>query len=326
MSITSYFDDELEFRKLKKKEKRKFLNYLTEYLIEYRSSLGLSKNITFGVEIEYESLCKIDLGESSIFEWHTSKDSTLICGEEIKSPVLKDTDSDWQDLFSICSLLKEYNVSTFGNCGGHIHFGKMVFNNNYEYFINFLKLIMLYEPILFYFGYGDKLVPRRHINTYAPPIASRLYEMRKKIFRCRSLGQVLDTIPYSEKHQSICFKNLDFDCCYDFYNTIEFRFPNSSSEEVVWQNNINVLGKLLMYACSEEFDKNLVDYRLFIMNKFRYDKNTYESIQMDLAFEFADLIFDNYLDKINFFKQYFKLYRDDNNRVYARKFVKSVTI
>lgn len=324
MAISDYLSENVNFSKLNKTEKREFLDNLREYLIEYRSSLGFRNNMTFGVEIEYESLLQIELENLSVFDWSSVNDSTLICGGEIKSPILKDKEDDWDSLVSICSLLKLNCVGTFGYCGGHIHFGRKVFENNYKYMINFLKLIMLYEPILYYFGYGDKLIPRRCINKYAPPIASDLYKIRKDISNCRSMGQVLDTIPYLVKNQSISFKNLDFEHVYEFYNTLEFRFPNSSSEEVVWQNNINVIGKLLMYACSEGFDEHLVNYRLFWLKNSRYDKKMYVTIQKELAFEFADLIFDNMLDKINFLKQYFKLYQENNDMTYARKFVKSM--
>ena len=52
----------------------------------------------------------------------------------------------------------------------------------------------------------------------------------------------------------------------------------------------------------------------------------YESLQLDLALEFVDLIFTDTLDKVNFLKQYNKLYREDNNRVQAKKFVKSISV
>lgn len=327
MGIESLINDDIRFSKLKVRDKIELLSELSDYLIPYRSSLNFSENITFGLEMEYESLSRIMLADKhQIDEWRSCEDPTLSCGGEIKSPVLTDKDTTWEDLQAVCALFRINRVDTFGNCGGHIHFGKKIFDDNLEYFRNFLKLIMLYEPILFYFGYGDKLIGRRLIYKYAPPIASSLYKNKRRINKSNCFEELLDVIPFFDKNQSICFKNLDFEGYYEFYNTIEFRFPNSSSEEVIWQNNINVLGKLLMYACSESFDKHLVDYRLFVLDQSRFNKRMYESLQLDLALEFADLIFTDTLDKVNFLKQYYKLYREDNNKIHAKKFVKSISV
>ena len=44
------------FSKFNKSDLKDLLNEIEKYYLEYRTSLDLPKNITFGVEIEYEKL------------------------------------------------------------------------------------------------------------------------------------------------------------------------------------------------------------------------------------------------------------------------------
>ena len=44
------------FSKFNKSDLKDLLNEIEKYYLEYRTSLDLSRNITFGVEIEYESI------------------------------------------------------------------------------------------------------------------------------------------------------------------------------------------------------------------------------------------------------------------------------
>ena len=43
--------------------------------------------------------------------------------------------------------------------------------------------------------------------------------------------------------------------------TIEFRCPNGTLNEVIWQNNLNLFVHLLLYAKSNDFDEYRVEKR-----------------------------------------------------------------
>lgn len=46
------------FSKFNNSDLKYLLNEIEKYYLEYRTNLGLPKNITFGVEIEYEKVSK----------------------------------------------------------------------------------------------------------------------------------------------------------------------------------------------------------------------------------------------------------------------------
>ena len=45
-------------------------------------------------------------------------------------------------------------------------------------------------------------------------------------------------------------------------NTIEVRRPNGTVEEVIWQNNINVILKMILKIKNNSFDIEYIDYLL----------------------------------------------------------------
>ena len=129
-----------------------------------------------------------------------------------------------------------------------------------------------------------------------------LYEDILNRFFC---GEYVNIRKNAKEYADLC-KNYIID-----KNTLEFRRPNGTLEEVIWQNNINVIIKLILAINSNNFD---IDY---IINKLKTNKdriiNKYDSaydheLNLEKALEFVDLFYDNNLDKINFLKQYIKGY------------------
>lgn len=74
--------------------------------------------------------------------------------------------------------------------------------------------------------------------------------------------------------------NVDFHkpICNDKKNTIEFRWPNASSNHVIWQNNINTCTKML--KSSRNLDTDFLDYKLSNGN-FTYDKMKYSEVNIE---------------------------------------------
>ena len=99
--------------------------------------------------------------------------------------------------------------------------------------------------------------------------------------------------------------------------------PNGTAEEIIWQNNVNMFVHLLKAQINKDelaYIKNEINY---IMEEcFNYEYYNY--IDPRKAFLFADIIFDNNLDKTNFLKQYIKDMKTTENTspVYAKKFIK----
>lgn len=294
---------------LSKSELEELKRQIKGFSLEYRNSLGLDKDVTFGLELEYEYIYKSMVDYyvySNYSKWVSGRDRSLKSGGEVITDVLIDDEKTWEKLKDICCFLKEKGAGTAEYAGGHVHIGAHILGNEINNWLRFLKVYTVYESVLFRFGRGDKFRFRKHILTYANPIADELFECINLISNDLD-NCILDKyLPIRKKGQAINFKNVWFRSNRRvFSNTLEFRFPNATSEEIIWQNNVNAFTKLMLSSQSDRIDEEYLDYKL---NNNRvssvYDFKLYNEINMDKALELVDLIFDNNLDKIYFLKQY----------------------
>lgn len=300
------------------------------YFLEYRDKLNLPDDVTFGVEIEYEGISKTDTDEyiqKNLNQWNSKCDASLDSGGEVTSPVMIDTPKCWKELQMICNNLTRRKADTLHNAGGHIHIGAYVLGDDVEAWQHFLKLYIAYENVLFRFAYGDKINGRKELMRFAYPRANRLYQMLDKINKSITLDHVRSVINSDSKYNAVNFGHVRFDnpnyICDK--NTIEFRNPNSTTNEVIWQNNINAFAKMLVASSLKVMNEDFLDYKLKKeFHKYSGD-GYYNNVNLKNALEFVDLVFDNNLDKIYFLRQYLKNFEDNYGiakTVDAKRFVK----
>lgn len=295
-----------------------FLIEVENFPLTYRDRLSIDSKITFGVEIEYENFPRYFvlkyIEKKKISGYRVKKDSSLSNGGEITSPILHDKPNCWQDLQTICQYLKKWQVETSKNAGGHIHIGDSILKDNEKYWERFLKLYLYYEPVLFRFAYGDKVSGRKHMHIYAPPIASKLYTRLSLIQDNSSLKDLYKVLP-ELRFQAINFTNVKGFPNSMFsrhYDTLEFRNPNATVEEIVWQNNINTYIKLLTCVQGKNFDEDFLDYQISKIDSSHFYFYRYQEILLQDALEFADIVFNNNLDKLYFLKQYLKGFQNNS--------------
>ena len=297
------------------------MSSLKNYLLELRPTLNIGDDVTFGAEIEFEN-AKRNVIENYIQDnfpyrsWIVKDDRSLYNGGEINSPVLRDTEKTWIDLSNVCNVVKE-NAEVLENTSSHVHIGMQILGNNPKYWYNFALLWMTYEYIITRFLFGEYTTARENFVKYAAPISQDLIadkEILKKYSDYNTAQAILVKLNKTdEKRRSVNFRHIGRTPMIDYTreankNTIEFRGGNGTFNAVIWQNYINVLVKLLEYAKSDNFNYELIERRLQIVNECKIPSNLYKysQIRIEDAFEFADLIFTNNLDKIYFLKQYFK--------------------
>lgn len=287
---------------LNKSELEELRKEIKNASLPYRNKLGLSFTDTIGVEIEYENLSR-DTVDRYIIHNHrgyiSDSDETVETGGEVDSPILVDKKEDWDELQEICFFLAENGAVTSQNAGGHIHIGSHVLENNLIYWRQFIKTYMLYEKDLLEFFKGEYSQMRLLVGRYAEPIAEFLYQDLEKLNSILSFSDMYDEIFLQDRNVAVNFKNIKRGV-YKPYpgSTLEFRSPNGTSKEIIWQNNINTAAKLLKAPGKELIDEDYLDYRL------REGLPTKPSLAN--ALELVDAIFDNNLDKIYFLKQYNK--------------------
>ena len=325
--------------KMNNKDKDELLRLLKEYKIELRNKLNLADNVTFGLELEFNSGTpqKIDSGVKSLnyrwllekklhnAYWEFKKETSSPAGFEITSPILLDTEENYKQLNEICNMLKIQNVMITNKDAGHIHFGTQIIGNNLEDWLKFFKLYTLYENIIYRFGYGEYEDKRDFLHNYASPLANKYYQNLKIIESKNdliSLRKLFDTMKTTYKKEALSlYKVSDGGTSFEKNRTIEFRMPNASIEPIIWQNNINFFAHLLN-ASKKDIDTELlmkkIEDKKYTLNDYEY----YNIINIDEALELADLIFDNNLDKINFLRQYMKDFETNNKYIKSKEFIK----
>lgn len=297
------------------------------YLLDLRDELGISKDITFGLEMEFENANRgiIETDLANVFpsgNWKVVDDGSLYNGGEINSPRLTDEKQSWIDLSRVCDIVSR-NAQLLDHCSAHVHIGMHILGNNPKYWANFVKLWMAYENVIFRFLYGEYVSPRNGILEQARPISLDLSEKydngklddRARMGTAHYMFKLLDAgKDFRERRKrAINFTNISDIEPYKYNSegemrTIEFRSPNGTFDPVIWQNNVNLLVHLFMYAKSDKFDEDIVIRRMKQIQAENIPNNLrmYSRIYNEQVIEFVDLIFNNNLDKLYFLKQYIK--------------------
>ena len=280
------------------------------YKLRLREVINIDFNETFGLEIECEDASWNEIGRHLLRRWELTDDLSLHEGAEIKSPPLRDTKESWLDLKDTCSMLYK-NASVGINTGGHVHIGLQALGSDTKSLINFMKLWAIYEHIIYRFSYGEFTGPRPGINDAAK--SSRIDFINSVYLYENKYSTIEEILRHLclEKCSAVNFKHMNT------FKTLEFRCPNASLNPVIWQNNVNLFVKMMLYSKSNSFNNSLLDEkrRTILINEKKPNQ-----IYVDDALEFIDLIFDNNLDKIYFLRQYLKSFEATDSYDMAKTF------
>lgn len=286
----------------------KIIENINKYKLELRNNIN-KPNITFGIEIESEfsNVKKIEqeLTKLNISNWDLKDDYTLDDGIEISSPILEDNTESYEEIKKVCNIFKR-NAKIGAHTGGHIHIGSQILEKEIN-LKNLINLWILYEHIIYRFTNGEFLNIRPSGNTFASPL--------------RSLN--LPNYNYTK------YNNLMIDSCIRILNisnykkklkrnTIEFRSPNGSFEPVIWQNNLNLFVKMIEKSKILDVEKLYYDN----YDNLKISPKEYYNIYLNDAIKFADLIFDDNIDKLYFLRQYLKNNETSYKYIKAKTFVK----
>ena len=306
--VISPSDNEI-ISKLSESDILDFLNLINQYKLVLRDGIGVNLGETFGVEIECEYAKLEEISRKKLKHWGLHDDVSLQCGVELKSPILTDNKKNWLEINKMCSMLSRYSKIGI-NCGGHVHVGIQALKDSRKSLINFMKLWVLYEHVIFRFSFGEFLGPRPKFNEQSKSVYDVFLEMCSYEDVAPLCEKTLVSLLSYNKYQAVNF------CHYDTFRTIEFRCPNGTLNPVIWQNNINLFVKMLLYSSSLMYDEEKIKEKLSnpISNK------TASKIYVDDALEFVDLIFDNNMDKIYFLRQYLKSFEVSDEYERAKSF------
>lgn len=291
--------------------------------IKYRATLNLPKEVTFGIEIEYENVLNELISEllyseeiynNNFLNWinkpeidlfYSYLDDDKLMGGEVISPILKDNIKTWENLRTALNILKDNDAIITNQCGGHVNIGAHLLGHNITYWRNFMLLWILYEKEIYRFSSGEfsKVRVREDgvFDRISPLLKENLF-LISKLEGKKNIYNYLTRIgmPIVEKTYDISLNNFS-SAKYEDGNRIEFRIPNGTLKEEIWQNNINFFAKFLL-ACRKELD---IDHVIYKINHNEHS-----------AIELADYVFEDNIDKDNFLIQTLK-----TNRIYKKELV-----
>ena len=291
-----------------------FIVLTDDFSFPLRHNIGASSKNTIGLELECEYADYFSIDKEMIKGWSIVGDASLTEGIEINSPILRDTKKNWEELRCVCDTLSKY-AKEGKHAAGHIHIGKQAYSDNKSALVRFMYFWIRYEHIILRFTNGEFLCDRPEMSYYAKPITDLLIDIlnRHSKFEYR-YSDLIHDLSY-ERYQAVNFQN------YNSLKTIEFRCPNISFNPVIWQNNVNLFLKILKYVSSDEFD--IDSAKKIIEERKKGVVINYNKVYIEDALNFADIVFDNNLDKVYFFKQYLKSFEESRRYVKAKTFSKS---
>lgn len=307
--------------KFNSKDLRHLFFLLEEYLISYKKKLNINDdNISFGLEIETEhaktGLIK-DFIQSKYPSWGYCGDRSLDNGIEVLSPILTNNEKSFDELKNVCNFLRK-NSFIDESASAHIHVGAQIYNNWASVYLLFL-IWFAYEKIIYRFSYGEYNAGRKDLFYYADSMLDNARDLSvifERIFK--STGdytkfelEFYKYIQKIERYKSLNFTNVSQFGKKEEGNTIEFRCPNGTLNEVIWQNNLNFFLSLMNYA-KDGYNNADCEYYVNKANDNIDSDYDYSELYLKDALELADLIFKTNQDKIDFLKQYVKSINDTN--------------
>ncbi len=283
---------------LKDREKNKsvFLENNRKY-----SKIGLSPNMTIGIEIESEGILsdviqslktineKQISGEKKV--WNSKGEGSLVLGVEVVSPILTDNKENVEDIYIVCSMLKKFLQKSTERCGGHIHIGADYLKSK-EAYINLFEIWGNTEEIIYIMSNEKGSIPRIRLPKYACSISSELNEaIEEGIINLESEEDLETFINKIKKIQKI--KNVGLNIINE-HNTIEFRTPNGTINPDTWIENIRLFGRIVEISQKlADIEKNSEHSKedeelLYLKNKLKMEISEQEKMEILLELLFSE--------------------------------------
>lgn len=306
-----YPQDNNSLYNLKTPDLMELLKLLYNYEPEYRETLHFPKTATFGMELEFETEnseeIKHHISSKMGKKWDFKTELSMSNGYEVTSGICTDKKEIWQELKRVCEYLTENATCTI-HCGAHVHVGAHILGKDTTGILNLMLLWAVYENVIFKFLYNMDKGPRPDIMKYAKRMNTEFMNTYLKYYdKNFALEDIIR--PYKgRKLNAVNLRNMSYYNSRKEGNTVEFRSSNGTLNEVIWQNNVNFFVKFMILCKKGRFDKEKILKRNDINMGQVFTYHDYNKIYIDEALELVDLVFNNNLDKLNFLKQYLKLY------------------
>ncbi len=305
------------------------INKINGINFKYVSSINIPKNITFGTEIEFVNARFYDVKwklakrqrQNKLSNYKLEKESTVmhrdvrnnVLGGELVTPILNDSINSWKTLKYACDFLIKMGAKIDRNCSNHIHIGINIFENNLDYFIRFLKVWTIYEDIIYYFSCNEQLQIRNKINSYAKEIGMEIFKMFEQKY---TKTEIIDKLKFILLDKTYALR-------FSTFETLEIRVPAGTLNSTIIQNNISFFIKLILYCKSNYYNEKLINEKFSLHDKNKSSIFNCKVINLDKALELSNLIYTTELEKLNFLRQYLKLFNKKEKNTHTKKYIYS---
>ena len=271
--------------------------------LRFRKQLNLSDNVSFGNEIEVNS---IPLDKAILL---TELFNDIYCLEnndryvvhqeetadaEIVTPILQNNEQHWDTFFEMYAMLYETGATIAGNTSSHLHIGSHKINTPAKLSL-LLKTLVVFEPIIFKFGYGYNDAPRAYLKyrdnehcVFSPmmtPKRVRVFTDQLDKYNFKSPGTMQgyfrDFLSTELMFRPVYnFKNFDFEKLHYGISLdnpgedhFEVRCFNGTLRPEIAQNNVNLIGSIVEAVITGRIDENyvLTEYEKYKKKRYNFD-------------------------------------------------------
>lgn len=297
-------EDNIILRDLSKEELVDLFHKINETPLQFRRTLHLPEYITFGNEIEIDGVSEPKakivvemfndvhyLEGNERYEVHQEATADA----EIVTPIMSDTEKHWENFYDMYSLLEDTGATISGRTSSHLHFGTHKINTP-EKLSLFLKTLVVFEAIIFKFGYGYDTEPREYLQ-FRPG-----YSVFSVMMTPKKVAKFTDALDhYNHKSQSIMFgffsdfierekrfrpvfnfgnfdfNKLHYEIASDIPSTddhFEVRCFNGTQAPEIAQNNVNLIARIELAVLEDKIDKDyvLAEYAKYKKKRYSFNK------------------------------------------------------
>lgn len=317
-------------------------NYLqtankTPYVKRDLTSIGFDN--TFGIEIElitndytdFDQLHKIPFYFYEDLGWipYEYEESINHAGaREYASPIYNPTKQAFEQIDKIYEILNTSDVDIYDNCSLHLNIGSQIFEENEQYFNNFLFNYLNFEDVLYEFGMIDE-INESGFSKLANQKNKHSKIIDKVLFENLQYDYNFENAYYNISKEQMIESKKSFMRFRRMMNTkpdyMEHRFLYGTLDPLILNNMLNTMFKFYEFskkrqnlnAAQEDYLYNLNDVFNDAKDK-RSQTTDFNIIKNDPLHDtilLADLIFKDDLDKTLFLKQALHLHDKPESHV-----------
>ena len=296
---------------LSKKELIDLFTRINDMPLTFRRKLNIPNNISFGNEIEINGIPL----DKAVLITELFNDVAALYDEdryavhqeetaeaEIVTPVLTNEVWHWATFKEMYDTLYETGATIGQNTSSHIHIGSNLINTP-EKLSLLLKTLVVFEPIIFKFGYGyldkprDFLTSRIEHSIFSPMMTPKRVSLftdeldhynhgAQGVMRAKFLDFVKPDLRFRPVFN---FKDFDFSKIHygiemDEPNTsdhFEVRCFNGTLRPEIAQNNINLITSIVAAVLNGKIDEEYIKKEYDRYKKKRYNFDTFCAILYD---------------------------------------------